>query len=87
MIHFAYTRSFIKQYNALESGLRSDIDDKLELFKNAKNHTQLKAHKLHGKLSTYLAFSVNYRTRILFYYSEKQTVTCVAIGTHDIYKN
>jgi len=86
MIKVGYTRAFIKKYNALESELRAEVKEKIELFKDHINHARLKVHKLHGDLSNYSSFSVNYRVRVVFQSVGKDHVLCVDVGDHEIYK-
>ena len=87
MIDVLYTQPFIKQFNSLEDGLRDEIYEKIELFKNKDNHIQLKVHKLKGKLKNKYSFSVNYKIRIVFEYTLfKKEVALLSIGDHDVYK-
>jgi plasmid maintenance system killer protein len=81
-----YKPTFIRQYACLESSLKQEIKEKIELFKDERNHKQLKVHKLKGKLSKYSSFSVNYKYRIVFAYQSKSRATFLAIGDHDVYK-
>lgn len=81
-----YKPTFIKQYAALENSLRAEVKEKIELFKDEKNHRQLKIHKLKGKLSRYCSFSVNYKFRIVFNYQSKSEAVLLAVGDHDVYK-
>ncbi len=81
-----YKPTFIKQYACFESSLKQEIKEKIELFKDKKNHKQLKVHKLKGKLSKYYSFSVNYKYRIVFAYQSKSRAALLAVGDHDIYK-
>jgi mRNA-degrading endonuclease YafQ of YafQ-DinJ toxin-antitoxin module len=70
----------------LEKELIDEVFEKIDLFKDVKNHKLLKVHKLHGKFSKYFSFSVNYKTRIVFEYETKNEVVFLAIGDHDLYK-
>ena len=81
-----YKPTFIRQYACFENLLKEEIKEKIELFKNEKNHKQLKVHKLKGKLSNYFSFSVNYKYRIVFVYQSKSRVALLAIGDHAVYK-
>lgn len=62
-----YKPTFIRQFNKLEELLQDEIIEKIELFKDKKNHKQLKVHKLTGKLKDFYSFSVNYSYRIVFF--------------------
>lgn len=85
MIKLGYKPSFLRQYNKLESALQEETREKIELFKNRKNHKQLKVHKLKGKLEDRWSFSVNYSYRIVFRWESKSSVVLLAVGDHNIY--
>ena len=77
---------FVKKFNKLESVLREEVLEKIEMFKDKKNHMQLKVHKLNGVLSGRYSFSVNYKTRIVFSYLSKNEAVLLAVGDHGVYK-
>jgi len=81
-----YKPSFLRQYKKLEPALQDDVYEKIELFKNPKNHTKLHVHKLKGILAGRFSFSVNYQYRIVYKYLDKKTVVFLVIGDHDIYR-
>ena len=85
MIKLVYAPAFVRQFQKLENNLQEEILEKIELFKNSKNHKLLKVHKLHGVLKNEFSFSVNYRTRIIFGYSSKEEVNIFSVGDHSIY--
>jgi len=78
--------SFIRQYKKLPTELKSEVKEKIALFEKDPKHSFLKTHKLKGKLSSYFSFSVNYKYRIVFEYTEKETATLLAVGDHDVYQ-
>lgn len=87
MIGILYTQPFIKQFNSLEEDLQDEVCEKIELFKNRDNHTQLKVHKLKGRLKGRYSFSVNYKIRIIFEYTlSKKEAALLVIGDHAVYK-
>ena len=86
MISLIYPPFFIRKFNRLEDDLQEEVAQKIALFKNIENHSVLKVHKLHGRFSGCLAFSVNYKFRIAFRYVSKNEVLLLDIGDHDIYK-
>ena len=86
MIEIFYTNTFVKRVHKLDKNLIKEILEKIEMFKNPSNHKKLDVHKLHGKLSDKYAFSVNYKVRIVFQYSEKSQAVMLAIDDHDVYK-
>ncbi len=86
MIKVYFKASFARLIQKLEPGLCQEILEKSELLKDKKNHTSLKVHKLHGKLSGYFSFSVNYKTRVVFMYESKTEIVLLMVGNHDMYQ-
>lgn len=84
-LHILYRAEFVKAYSRLSTHLQHEVKEKIELFKDIKNHDQLKVHKLHGRLKGRMSFSVNYRYRIIFEYVETDTVVLKTVGDHEIY--
>ena len=80
-----YKATFIRKFNKFEQALQEEVLEKIELFKDVKNHKQLKVHKLHGPLSGRYSFSVNYKTRIVFIYISKKEVAILSVGDHAVY--
>ncbi|HEY4478803.1 MAG TPA: hypothetical protein VI981_00375 [Candidatus Paceibacterota bacterium] len=87
MIHVSFKPTFIRQFNVLEGDLQGEVVEKIELFKDRKNHKQLKIHKLKGRLAGRYSFSVNYQIRIVFIYGQKDEAILLAIGSHDVYRS
>lgn len=85
MLTVSFKPSFLRKMNGLDAGLREEVVEKVNLLKDIKNHRLLKVHKLHGPLSGWFSFSVNYKTRIVFEYVSKIEIALLAIGDHDIY--
>lgn len=86
MLKILYKPSFVRQYNKLQPALQQEIKEKISLFKKDQKHPFLKTHKLKGKLSGFLSFSVNYEYRIVFQYESKNTAVLLVIGNHSIYQ-
>jgi len=86
MLSILFKPTFIKKFDSLDMELQDEVIKKIELFKNTKNHKQLKVHKLHGHLKEQWSFSVNYRFRIIFSYISKREIVLLTIGDHDVYK-
>lgn len=86
MIDIIYPPVFIKKFSKLGNDLQEECYQKINLFKNRKNHISLKVHKLHGKFKNCLGFSVNYKFRVIFRYVSKDEVLFLDIDDHDIYK-
>jgi mRNA-degrading endonuclease YafQ of YafQ-DinJ toxin-antitoxin module len=70
----------------LERPLQEEVVEKIELFESDPTHSQLKVHKLKGKLKNRYSFSVNYQTRIIYRQLSRSEVAFLAIGDHDVYK-
>jgi plasmid maintenance system killer protein len=86
-IEIKFKPNFVRQFNKLEEELKSEILEKISLFKKIKNHKTLKVHKLKGKLKNRYSFSVNYKYRIVFIYENKNEAIFLAIGDHQVYKD
>ena len=56
---------------------------KLELFVEEPFHRSLRTHKLTGKLEGLWAFSIDYYTRLIFEFIDKDKVALIDIGSHD----
>lgn len=87
MITVSYTPSFLKQLRSLPEELQEEALEKIEFFKDVKNHKMLKAHKLKGRLRGRYAFAVNYRLRIVFQFIASKEVVLLAVGDHDVYRD
>jgi mRNA-degrading endonuclease YafQ of YafQ-DinJ toxin-antitoxin module len=82
-----YFKKFEKQFKKLSLEIKLLALEKERIFKIDPFDSRLKTHKLHGKFSVYLAFSVNYKYRSVFSYADnKKDVRFHDIGTHDIYE-
>ena len=89
MISISYTKTFLKKFSKLDPFLQEEVYDKIELFKNQKNHKKLKVHKLKKPFIGKYSFSVNYKIRIIFMYDEnnEKQVYFLSIGNHhQVYK-
>lgn len=86
MLKIGYKQSFVRQFNKLEPALQDEVVEKIEEFRDKKNHKNLRVHKLHGALKDRYSFSVNYDHRIAFRYLDNNTVVLLDIGDHDLYK-
>ncbi len=82
-----YSPSFVRQYKSLQVSLKLEVKQKIALFQDEKNHQSLKVHKLKGKLKEQYSFYVNYKIRIVFWYTEAKPreALLLAIGDHDVY--
>lgn len=85
MITLLYTPTFVRGLGKLPSALQEEALEKIEMFKDPKNHRLLKVHKLTGRLKEQYSFSVNYRYRIIFTHEKKDVAILHVIGDHSIY--
>jgi mRNA-degrading endonuclease YafQ of YafQ-DinJ toxin-antitoxin module len=81
-----YKPSFIREFKKLPKELQEEALERIDLFKDKKEHKKLKVHKLRGKLKNFYSFSVTYSHRIVFEYEDKKTAVFLAVGDHDVYK-
>ncbi len=78
--------AFIREFQKLPRALQDEVYEKVEEFKNPKNHKTLKVHALRGVLKGYYSFSVNYRWRVIFTFAKnKREAHLHKIGDHSIY--
>ena len=77
--------SFVREFKKLPIPVQEDAFTKIGLFRDSRNHKQLKVHKLTGRLNGCYSFSVTYSHRIVFEYETPNDVVFLMIGDHDIY--
>ncbi len=87
MVQVLYSPRFTRAYEKLHPELKRLVVDKIKLFEQNPFDSRLKTHKLSGGLKGSLAFSVDYRMRIIFWFDEKnaQIVYFDSIGDHSLY--
>jgi addiction module RelE/StbE family toxin len=69
---------FLKQHRELAE----NIKDVFRLLEADIHHPNLKTHKLHGKMKSSYACSINYHYRIVFKFDQKY-IYPDSIGDHD----
>lgn len=84
-MEISYKATFVRQFNKLDKNLQEEVLQKIDLFKDRKNHDLLKVHKLHGKFKDSYSFYVNYKIRIVFMWENNDEAVLLVIGDHDIY--
>jgi plasmid maintenance system killer protein len=84
-MEIVYLPIFVRKYNKLDPKLQEEIIEKVELFKDIKNHKLLKVHRLKGRLSGHYSLSVNYKIRVVFSYLSKKEVVFLTVGDHSVY--
>ena len=86
MFILIYSEKFISQLEKMSPKIQKLSIKKIDLFKNEPKHPSLKTHKLNMVLDGYFSFSVDFQTRIVFEYGNKNTIHILKIGDHDIYR-
>ncbi|MBL7159498.1 type II toxin-antitoxin system mRNA interferase toxin, RelE/StbE family [Candidatus Microgenomates bacterium] len=86
MIQINYTSKFKKSLQKITPPTIKVLEAKLKLFRQDPYAAPLKTHKLKGKLAHYWAFSVTRSMRILFVFENKEEITFINIGSHEIYR-
>lgn len=81
-----YSGKFSKEYKRLPVKIKILAEKQEKIFRRDPFDPKLKTHYLTGKLKGYLAFSVDYKHRIIFEFVEKDIVWFHSVGTHDIYR-
>lgn len=76
---------FIRQYKKLSLEVVERFEGKEDILRTDPFNQSLKTHKLHGELSEFWAFSVDYRIRVIFEFQDQNTIIFHDIGDHDVY--
>ncbi|PIR47201.1 MAG: hypothetical protein COV07_00150 [Candidatus Vogelbacteria bacterium CG10_big_fil_rev_8_21_14_0_10_45_14] len=85
LLTVGYTSSFLRAYKKLEPALKEEVKNKIDEFKDRKNHQKLDVHKLHGRFRDCYSFSVDYKNRVVFEYRDKNDVAILGVGNHNLY--
>ncbi|MDR4509010.1 MAG: type II toxin-antitoxin system mRNA interferase toxin, RelE/StbE family [Candidatus Brocadiaceae bacterium] len=86
MLKISFSSSFKRAFKKKIKGkqnIENKFWEKVNIFINDPYNTQLRTHKLSGKLEELWSFTVEYDVRVIFYFSEKDKVVFVAVGKHD----
>ena len=81
-----YRNRFIKEYFDLPEKIKNILKEKESVFRKNPFEKELRTHKLHGPLEGFLSFSLNYRYRVVFSFSEDGAVEFLSVGNHNIYE-
>lgn len=82
-----YTTKFSREYKKLPLQLKYLAEEREIIFRNNPFDSRLKTHKLKGKLKGFLAFSIDYRFRIIFEISKDSKIAYFhSVSDHDIYR-
>jgi len=82
-----YTSKFWREYKKLSAQIKKFAEERERIFRKNPFDPKLKTHKLHGKFKEFLAFSIDYKYRIVFEISKnKKLVYFHSVSDHDIYE-
>jgi len=82
-----YTSKFEREYKKLSAQLKELTEKRVKIFRKNPFDSKLKTHKLHGKFKEFLAFSIDYKYRIVFEISKNNKLVYFhSISDHDIYE-
>lgn len=81
-----YSSKFYKEYRKLPKEIKILAEKQEKIFRKDPFNSKLKTHHLTGKLKDFLAFSIDYKYRIIFEFAGKDIVWFHSVGTHDIYR-
>lgn len=86
MIEITWDQGFKKIYRKKiknHNDLKRKFWERVEIFTEEPFNTQLRTHKLTGKLEGLWAFSVAFDCRVIFEFIDKKKVLFIDIGGHD----
>lgn len=81
-----YTSKFARNFKKLPVNVRGKAAEREKIFRKDPFDKRLKTHKLRGPLKDFYSFSIGYKYRILFSFEDKNEVTFIDVGTHQIYR-
>ena len=81
-----YSPQFKQEYRKLSDVIKRKAEKKEKIFRANPIDNQLKTHKLGGRFTGLWSFSIDYRYRIIFEFTEDKKVIFHTIGDHSLYK-
>jgi len=81
-----YSSNFLKEYKRLPKNIKLLAEKKEIIFRKDPFNPKLKTYHLTGKLKDFLAFSIDFKHRIIFEFTDKNIVWFHSVGTHEIYR-
>ncbi len=86
-MEIVYSLKFAREYKNLSEKVKNKAERQEIIFRKNPFDPRLKTHKLKGKLSGFLSFSIGYKYRLIFEFSkDKKIVYFHSVGNHDIYQ-
>ena len=86
MVQINSSSHFIRAFKKLPRQIQDDFEEKISLFIKNPRHPQLRTHPLKGKFRECLAFQLEDGYRVLFEFSNPNTVNLLDVGPHNIYR-
>jgi addiction module RelE/StbE family toxin len=80
-----YSSKFEKEYRHLPRKIKILAEKKERIFRINPFNTQLKTHRLKGRLKEFWSFSIDLHYRIIFEFVEKDIIWFHSVGTRSIY--
>jgi addiction module RelE/StbE family toxin len=82
-----YTSKFAREYKKLPNEIKNIAERKEKIFRKNPFDPKLKTHKLKGRLSGFLSFSISRKYRIIFELTkDRKTAYFYSVGNHAIYQ-
>ncbi len=80
-----YSSKFKREYKKLPTKVKDKAEEREKIFRKNPFDKRLSSHKLHGRLSYYMAFSIGYDYRIIFDFKNgnKSIARFYSVGKHD----
>ncbi len=80
------TEKFRKSLDSLQSNTRKKAKKQFKLFIQNLFHPSLHTEKLEPKNKNLWSFRIDKNYRVIFTFTDKETLLLLDIGPHDIYK-
>lgn len=85
-MQIVYSPQFKREYERLPEDLKLKTEEKELIFRKNPFDERLKTHKLAGRIADLWSFSIDYRYRIIFEFTNEKIIIFHVIGDHSIYK-
>lgn len=86
MITIKYKPRFLRESKKFSEQLMQDLERAIALFVKNPQDPSLRTHRLKGSLKDFYSFSMNYKYRIVFEWSGKNTAILHMVGNHSVYE-
>lgn len=81
------TSRFKRAFKRLPLQIQKDFIKKIRIFSDNPYYPSLRTHKLRGRLEECYAFDLQDGFRVLFEFSNNNSINLISIGPHDKYKS